>query len=112
MKTLEGMAQELFNRYAEKSGVKADWRYLSESRKLVWMKDVLLISNYFLNNLKNEIKPIPNNTKSSTVYESGFNDGVRSERTSFLTLVDQLHEKLVDEFENLQYVVDKSQEKA
>jgi hypothetical protein len=112
VKTLEGMAREIFIRYAEKSGVKADWNYLSDNRKLVWMKDILLLSEYFLTNLKNEIKPIPSNKKSTTVYESGFNDGVRSERTSFLVLVDELHEKLLDEYEQLQYSLNKSQNKS
>ena len=110
MKTLEGMAMEIFNRYAAKSGVKADWKYLSDERKLVWMKDILLLSEYFLNNLKNEIKPIPTNSRSNTVYESGFHDGVRSERTSFLVLTDNLHKKLLDEYEEFRYAVDKSKD--
>lgn len=109
MKTLEGMAREIFNRYAAKSGVRADWIYLSDERKLVWMKDVLLLSEYFLTNLKLEMKPIPSNERATTVYEGGFNDGVRSERTSFTVLVDELHERLLDEYEHLEYKVNKSQ---
>lgn len=111
MKTLEGMAMEIFARYANKSGVKADWRYLSDERKLVWMQDILLLSEYFLDNLKAEMKPIPSNQRSNTVYESGFNDGVRSERTSFAVLVDELHERLLDEYQELEYSVKKSQNK-
>lgn len=109
MKSLEGMAMEIFNRYAAKSGVKADWRYLSDERKLVWMQDILLLSQYYLENLKAEMKPIPTNQRSTTVYESGFNDGVRSERTSFTVLVDELHEKLLDEYRDLEYSVKKTQ---
>lgn len=110
MKTLEGMAREIFNRYAARSGVKADWNYLSTERKLVWMQDILLLSEYFLTELKGTIKPIPSNLKSTTVYESGFNDGVRSERTSFTVLVEELHEKLLDEYDNLKYSQKKSKD--
>ncbi len=112
MKTLEGMAREIFNRYAAKSGVKANWDYISAERKLVWMKDIILLSNYFLENLKAEMKPIPaNNLKPNTVYESGFNDGVRSERTSFAVLVDTIHETLLDKYEEFEYSLKKSQDK-
>jgi hypothetical protein len=110
MKTLDGMAREIFNRYAAKSGVKANWNYLASERKLVWMKDIILLSNYFLENLKAEIKPIPSNQRSTTVYESGFNDGVRSERTSFIVLAESLHEKLLDEYEEFEYSLKKSKD--
>lgn len=109
MKKLEGMARELFNRYAERSGLRVNWNYLADDRKLVWMNDVILLADYFLENLKAEMKPIPNSAKSSTVYESGFNDGVRSERTSFTVLIEELHEKLLDEYEQFRYDVDRSE---
>lgn len=108
MKTLEGMARELFNRYAARVGVEANWNYLSDDRKLVWMKDVMLLADYFMENLKLEMKPIPTNGKSNTVYEAGFNDGVKSERTSFTVLIEELHGKLLDEYQDFQYSVDES----
>lgn len=103
MKTLNGMARELFNRYSEQHGVMANWEYLSSERKAAWMKDALFVAKYYLENLKAEIKPIPPNVKSATVYEAGFNDGVRSERTSFNVLVEDLYENLITEYEHFKH---------
>lgn len=103
MKNLEGLARELFTRFAENSEVSADWDYLSDERKLAWMQDVLTISNYFLGNMKSEIKPIPNIQKFSTVYEAAYNDGLRSERVAVTSLVENIHKKLLDEYEDFKY---------
>lgn len=105
MKNLEGMAREIFNRYAERAGVRANWNYLSDSRKAVWMQDILLLSEYFTNELKNSIKPLPGPTKTSTSYEAGFASGVYNERVYFTNLIEGIHDKLTYDyisFENKQ----------
>lgn len=108
MKNLETLAREVFDRFAKNSGSKADWNYLSEERKLAWMQDVLLISEYFLNDVKSQLKPIPFNQKFSTVYETAYNEGLRSERVAFTTLVEDVHKKLLDEYEDFEYSVSRS----
>lgn len=101
MKTLQNMAADRFNEYSRReTGKPGNWAYLSPKRQKEWMKEVLDMSNYFLDNLKADFKPIPHNIQSSTVYESGFNDGVRSERTYYINKTDELHQKLLEEYDN------------
>jgi hypothetical protein len=109
MRTLESMAAELFIKFSIKeTGKAADWKYLSDARKLEWMKEVLIMANFFLNQTLNEIKPIPNNKKTDTSYAAGFQDGVRSERTYFHTLLENRYQKLVDEYHDLEYSLKKN----
>ena len=105
MKTLDGMARDLFNKFSiRETGKSGDWNYLGDTRKLAWMEEVLIMANYFLKELKNEIKPL-SNKQAYTSYESGYNDGIRSERTLFYSMVSEKFEKLVDEFEDFSYSV-------
>jgi hypothetical protein len=104
MKTLEGMALELFNKFSVKeTGKVGNWQYLSDQRKLEWMKEVLIMAKYFHGEVLKTIKPMPNNPRIETVYASGYADGSRSERIYMVTLIEDQLQKLVDEFEDFQY---------
>lgn len=108
MKALEGMARDLFVKFSiRETGKAADWNYLGDRRKLEWMKEVLIMAKHFLDELHTEIKPLPVNQKGSTSYEFGYNDGMRSERAAILLLVENKLQKLVDEYEDFEYSVNK-----
>lgn len=108
MKTLEGMARDLFNKFSmRETGKLGDWSYLSNTRKLEWMKEVLIMAKYFLDEIHSDIKPLQNNQRTNTVYESGYNDGVRSERAACLSLVENKLQKLVDEFKDFEHTTKK-----
>ena len=101
MKPLEKMAQELFHSFARIEGRVADWQYLSDERKRVWMQDTMIMAKYFMIQLQKEIKPMPNR-KSQTSYEAGFVTGQKSERLAFQTLIEEIYNKLEQEYDNLQ----------
>jgi hypothetical protein len=100
MKKLELMTRELFTRFSLKeTGKHAKWEYLNPQRKIEWMKDVLMISDYFMKELQATIKPLPTNQRSMTVYEAGYNAGSRNERLFFIQLVSEIQENLISELE-------------
>jgi hypothetical protein len=106
MKTLEGMALELFNKFSVKeTGRVGNWQYLSDKRKLEWMKEVLIMANYFHGEVLKSVKPLPNNQRIETVYASGHADGARSERIYLITMFEDQLQKLVDEFQDFQYSI-------
>lgn len=108
MKTLDGMARDLFNKFSmRETGKLGDWSYLSAERRLEWMKEVLIMAKYFLDEIHTQIKPLPNNQQSTTAYELGYNNGVRSERAAFITLVEDKLQKLVDEFKDFEHTTKK-----
>lgn len=106
MRTLEGMAHDLFLKFALKeTGRPANWAYLSDNRKLEWMKEVMIMANHFLLEFKKQIKPLPLPTanRPQTSYESGFYQGQVSERSNFHRILEETHQELINEladFEN------------
>jgi hypothetical protein len=106
MKRLEGMALELFNKFSvRETGKQGNWQYLSNERKLEWMKEVLIMAKYFHSEVLATVKPLPNNQKIETVYASGYSDGVRTERTYLVSLFEDQLQKLLDEYEDFQYSI-------
>jgi hypothetical protein len=104
MKTLEGMALELFNKFSVKeTGRVGNWQYLSNKRKLEWMREVLVMARYFYGEVLKTVKPLPNNQRIETVYASGYSDGSRTERIYMVSLFEDQFQKLVDEFEDFEY---------
>jgi hypothetical protein len=102
MKTLEGMAHELFQKFALKeTGKHASWAHLNDNRKLEWMKEVMVMANYFIKEFKTQIKPLtlasPN--RPATSYESGIHQGQISERSNFYRIIETTHEALLNELE-------------
>lgn len=101
MKSLEHMARELFDSFCEMQGEKGSWEHLSEERRNAWRKDVMVQAKYFLVQLQKDIKPLPN-IKAQASYEMGFYAGQRSERLQFQQMVEDLYNKLEEEYDNLQ----------
>ena len=109
MKTLEGMALELFNKFSVKeTGKVGNWQYLSDGRKLEWMKEVLIMANYFYKEVLLSIKPLATNQKIETVYASGYLDGQRFQQVYMINLFEDQFQKLVDEYEDFKYSVKES----
>lgn len=97
MKNLEGLARELFTEFSIKeTGRAGNWDYLSDERKAFWMKDVLRIAKFLIREIKKDFKPLPTG-KTSTVYESAYMEGVRSERLSHDMTISHIEEDLVNE---------------
>lgn len=112
MKSLEGMAQEMFTKFSLKeTGKRADWKYLSDSRKLEWMKDVFHVADYYMLELKAKLKPIPFGQKNSTVYDAGVFDGVRAERVALHQLIDQVHVDLANQLIDFEQDMNKPKRK-
>ena len=101
MKSLEAMAAELFHSFARMEGKPADWNYLSAERKKAWIRDVMVMARYFVVQLQKEVKPMPNRN-SHTSFEAGFVAGQKSERLAFQQLVEEIYNKLEQEYDALQ----------
>lgn len=99
------MARELFEQFSlRETGKPGNWSLLNSERKSEWMKDVLRISYFYAQKLTEGIKPLPFNQKHNTVYEAGFYDGIRSERITFIELVTESHQRLLEEFEEFKQI--------
>lgn len=101
MSDLEKLAKGLFEKYSQHiSGKKADWRYLSKQRKLIWMKEVLVYTDYISTQLKAKFKQPPKVRPNETSYAAGYNQGMAEERFATLNFIDyiddNLHEQLQD----------------
>lgn len=102
MSDLEELTKKYFERYYLTKGVKdAKWHLLSKERKIIWMEEVLEVANFFVSQLKDQVKPIATNPYGSTSYTMGFNDGTRSERLIFIGLVDTMYKNLNNSLEEI-----------
>lgn len=107
MKALEGIALELFNKFSIKeTGKKADWAYLSNERKLEWMKDVFLVAHHVFKELIADFKPLPK-LQGNTVYEMAYSEGVRSERVYTQQMIQAVFDKLKEELANMENSIKK-----
>lgn len=104
MKTLEGLAREMFAKFSlMETGRQGNWDYLSDERKLAWMQDVAEIADFIIKEVKSEFKPLPVSSKAGTVYESGYMEGVRSERVQCMNVIDAIEDDLVEQLESSRY---------
>lgn len=103
MNPLEQLAKELFEEFSfRETGRIASWSYLSKPRKIEWMKEILHVHEYLSSKLIEQVKPVPNLSSVNTTWAQGFNEGVRSERIQFITLVANIHQELLDELDQFQ----------
>jgi hypothetical protein len=100
MSTLEKLTKEYFKYYvARKSSNNYDWNLLNQKRKLEWMKEVMLIANFFLAEMQDKLKIVNNNTpQTSTSYGTGFVEGVKTERTALIGFICDLYKELQEDF--------------
>lgn len=103
MKTLESMAKETFEKFSiRETGKLLKWKYLSDERKLEWMQELFELMDYYMEELRGQLKPLPINPKSDTVYAAGLNDGIRSERVFLHQLMEKIHKDLADQLVDFQ----------
>lgn len=101
MLSLETRAKELFEEYSlAHSGKVVSWDYLNAKRRLAWMRDVYFIAERLIEDLKLRINPY-HLSDVDTVYASGFNEGIKTERVKLLHSLELIEldlERQVEEF--------------
>jgi hypothetical protein len=104
MNQLEVLARQMFERYATRvAGHRSSWDYLSKERKLAWMEEVLIMTDFFVENLQSKMNnnPLPNRGQSG--YENGLAAGAAQERQmmkDFIHFLDSKFKKDLEEFRN------------
>jgi hypothetical protein len=107
MKTLREFAQSLFLDYAyRKTGVWVDWNYLSNKRKLVWLREVHFYLTQCFSVVKEEIKPNMQ-LMGSTSYEKGFLAGQDFEFRRLQGKLQVALEKVTEELHTLENTLKK-----
>ena len=101
MTTLEKLAKGMFERYSERTtGHKAHWDYLSKPRKADWLREVMIMMEYLVGNLKDRLKAPPASKPNEAAYSVGYNQGKADERLEFMQFVEYLEKGLRDELED------------
>lgn len=105
MTELESLAAQAFERFAKLKGQKADWTYLSEERKVAWMKEMIFFIEHISDRLKTKFKAPPRSNPNGGAYATGFNDGLTTERlsiTNFIEMLDEDYKDQLDQRESVQ----------
>jgi len=99
---LESYTANLFVDYCARQGISnASWAYLSNKRKLVWLKEASFLLKSSIKEIKKQIKPL-GKTGGQASYEIGYNQGMYAERLSMISLLEYLESDIQDQFETLQ----------
>ena len=102
MTQLEVLAKEMFERYAVRvAGHKSNWDYISDERKLAWMEEVLVMSDYFIENFRANLNKKPTPIRGNSGFENGHAAGVIKERQETLNFIQHLDEQLKKDLEEL-----------
>ena len=102
MSSLETIAKGMFENYSKmRTNKVANWNYLNSERKIVWMKDVLLISDYYANILRN-LRPVhsPGVKKFLTSFSLGYDQGIKVERSTLISMIDNFNTSLKNDLED------------
>lgn len=103
MKKLEHIAQKMFADFAYKrTGIWADWSYLSPKRRLEWVKEVENTFQTCLNILKEEVKPYLQPSSGNSSYEKGFMAGQSFEARRIDGKIENLKKELIKQVETLE----------
>lgn len=95
MTELERLAKEHFERYCLlTTGKEGFWLYLNADRKLAWMKEVIVFSDYLASQMKGRIKPLPPFKANDTVYMMGYQNGLQEERSATINLIQYIDQDL------------------
>lgn len=97
---IESLAKEIFERFSlEETGRSAKWQYLNPERQQAWKRDVILIADKLLGELRKDIKPpLIINSKTQTSFNLGYLAGKNEERVMMITLLQKYHEELIKEY--------------
>jgi hypothetical protein len=97
---IELLAKEIYERFAlEEYGQVVKWEYLGKPRQVAWVKDVTLIADKVLKEVRKSVKP-PSilKQKMETAYSLGFKDGQKDEKILIITMLQQIHEDLIKDY--------------
>lgn len=104
MNQLEVLARQMFERYAERTvGHRSRWDYLSKERKLAWMQEVLVLTDFFIENLYSKINKLPTPSQGQSGFENGMASGILQERRemkNFIHFLDSELKKDLESFRN------------
>jgi len=105
MTTLEGFARTMFEKYSHKKyGHVASWGRLSKERKIEWMQDVLYLSEFFIDELKEKFGKPPVFRETRTSFEMGHNKALHSSHMNVINFINGLKEELDDSLEEFRSV--------
>lgn len=93
MTNLESLARGMYERYSYREfGYKASWERLNKARKIEWLKEALLLSEYVIDELKEEYGKKLEERKAHTSYQDGYNRGIMEERNRVINFINDLTE--------------------
>jgi len=105
MTTLEGFAKRMFEKYSNKKhGYTANWSRLSKERKIEWMKDVLYLSEFFVEELIEKFGKPPVFQDSKTSFEMGYNKALHTSHINVINFINDLEEDLEESLEEFRSV--------
>lgn len=100
---LEKLAQAMFERHSlDFNGVKANWYYLGQNRKIAWVKEAHYFSRFVLEKFKVHVNSPMKLGPAQTTYENGYNHGLLNERSSLSQVIQQLEENLDEQLQDFQ----------
>lgn len=100
MLNIESLSKQIYERFAlEEHGTICKWEYLGKDRQIAWIKDVTLIADRVLIEVRKAVKP-PSiaKQKMETAYSLGFKDGQKDEKILIITMLQQFHEDLIKDY--------------
>jgi hypothetical protein len=95
---LQELAKNAFTKFANNSNMTCNWNYLSKERKLVWMKEILDLNKLLIDNIKLDIRAVPEYKVGMSGLEAGVNEGRRKERMQLKQQLDDYYNSMVEEF--------------
>lgn len=100
MRLLEKLTKGYFERYSKRTtNSVATWSRLSPERKEVWMKEILFMMDYIVDELKVKFKEPPQIPQNSSSLSTGYAQGVATERMETVKFIEFLEENLEADLE-------------
>lgn len=98
MTRLEKLAKEVFESYSvRKTGKVAEWRYLTDETRAIWLRDVYSMCCVLLGHVRQEVlKPVGTKSGASTVFETGYNQGFEAAHKALVANFEKVFEDLIN----------------
>ena len=104
MTELEQLAKEAFDRFCVLTGEKANWIYISEDRKIAWMKEVIFLSDFFSEKMREKFKRVPEINPQTGSFALGYNQGIAMERTATINFIEYVDNDLKEQLDQYKAV--------
>jgi hypothetical protein len=103
---LEKLAKSLYlNNSASLGNTEANWSFLTASKKVAWMKEALIISDFYTKELLLTIKPpVEINTLKSS-YSLGYEVASKGVYKQIVESIKQTHQELEQELEDYLFIL-------